>query len=62
MIFTKFRELRDIPNNEGFRFIGIDHADNEIECVVKKNPDGCHSVYDNNENPVFMKLKFWRQK
>lgn len=62
MIFQQYRELRDIPNKSGFEFIGIDNNDNEIECVVNKNPAGCHSVYDNNGNPVFMKLKSWRKK
>lgn len=62
MISQNLIELRDIPNKVGFTFIGIDNEDNEIECIVNKNPAGCHSVYDNNGNPVFMKLKFWRQK
>ena len=62
MINTKYKELRDIPNIDGYQFIGIDHDGNEIKCIVKKNPVGCHGAYDTDENPVFMKLKYWRSK
>ena len=55
----KYRELRDIPNIDGYEFIGIDHDDREIKCIVKKNPVGCHSAYDLDGNPVFIQLKYW---
>jgi len=44
-------ELRDIPNQDGY----------EIKCIVKKNPIGCHGVYDMNNNPIFMRLESWRK-
>jgi len=56
------RELRDIPNQDGCEFIGIDYNDMEIKCVVKKNTIGCHSAYDLNGNPIFMNLKYWRKQ
>lgn len=53
-------KLQDLPNKEGFKFTGVDRLREEFECVVKKDPVGCHSVYrvDNGE-PCFMQLVGW---
>lgn len=61
MINLNKRELRDIPNQDGYKFIGITHEGDEIKCIVKKNPIGCHGAYDMNDNPVFMLLESWRK-
>lgn len=55
--------LQDLPNQEGFVFIGIDKNNNKHECEVKKNPIGCHSVYKTeNGEPFFFQLSGWEQK
>lgn len=51
------RFLIDLPNQEGFKFIGVTHDGEELNCVVMKNPSGCHSVYDDHGTPVFLKLQ-----
>ena len=53
------KELRDIPNQHGFQFIGITHDNEEIYCVVKYNY-GLHRAYDMFNVPVFKSLKGWR--
>ncbi len=53
------RELRDIPNQDGYEFVGVTHDGDEIKCIVKKNPIGCHGAYDLDGNPVFIQLKYW---
>ena len=55
------KELRDIPNQHGFQFIGITHQGNEIDCVVKRNNGSLiHMAYDMFNVPVFKSLKGWR--
>ena len=57
---SRLVRLDDLPNQEGFRFTGIDKEGNLHPCVVRKNPVGCHSVYrlDNGE-PFFFQLCGW---
>lgn len=56
-----FRALRDLPNEEGFRFIGVDTTMTEFNCVIRKDAAGMHSVYREADNePFFMKLYAWR--
>jgi len=54
------RFLIDLPNQEGFKFIGVTHDGEELNCVVMKNPSGCHSVYDDRGTPVFLELQGWK--
>ena len=56
------RFMKDLPNQEGFKFIGITYDDEKINCIVMKNPAGCHSVYDDHGTPVFSKLQGWEPK
>ena len=54
--------LCDLPNQEGFKFIGVDGDWNEHECIVYKDAIGCHSIkrIDTGE-PFFMRLLGWRK-
>ena len=54
--------LCDLPNQEGFKFIGVDGDWNAHECIVYKDAVGCHSVkrIDTGE-PFFFKLLGWRK-
>ena len=36
--------LRDLPNQDGFEFIGITAMGHTGNCIVKKMADGCHVV------------------
>ena len=58
---TKQKCLGDLPNHEGFEFIGITRDDTEIRCIVKKDSVGFHRIYSN-DVPVYHKLKSWRAK
>jgi hypothetical protein len=53
------RHLADLPNTEGFKFIGIDHNGNLMECVVVKDRMGLHSVENEYGDPCFMNLHGW---
>lgn len=40
----EIRFLSDLPNQEGFKFVGV-LQDNRVDCYVKKDPQtGLHSV------------------
>jgi len=39
------RELRDLPNTDGFKFFGVDELGYRHRCVVRKDTDGLHKVY-----------------
>lgn len=54
------KHLADLPNQEGFKFIGVDKENMRHECEVKKNAIGCHSVYRTQDGePFFMRLAGW---
>lgn len=39
------RPLRDLPNETGFKFVGITHKWERIDCVVyRESPNGLHKV------------------
>ena len=61
-IFALSEHLRliDLPNREGFKFIGVCKDDTEMECYVWKDETGCHTVRDREGNRVFKQLKAWR--
>lgn len=55
------RALRDLPNLEGYRFVGIDIDGNEHACIVVKDAVGCHTVKRIADlEPFFMRLYAWR--
>lgn len=54
--------LADLPNVENFRFIGVTHDLEKVECIVQKNPVGCHGVYTLDGEPCWFKLTGWEQK
>ena len=51
--------LSEIPNQAGFRFVGITHEGLEIECQVIKK-DGWHTAVDSDQVSVWHRLKGWR--
>ncbi len=53
------RDLADIPNQEGYKFIGINHDDVEGECYVAKDALGMHTVKG---AFTWFDLKSWRTK
>jgi hypothetical protein len=56
---TRFLPLSYIPNEDGFKFIGLTYEGQEIECKVVKDPEtGLHSI----ENNLFQSLQSWRRK
>jgi len=54
------RSLKDIPNREGFSFVGVTKFGEHIHCFVKKSFEGSYVVLSevNNER-VFSKLTGW---
>lgn len=52
--------LSDIPNVEGFRFIGIAKDDKRIVCYVKQNEAGQHEARDESDGSnCFHRLAYW---
>lgn len=56
------RHMRDLPNQEGFQFVGVTHDGDLMECVVTKPDNICHSVENEYGEPCFMKLAGWVNK
>ncbi len=50
--------LADLPNKEGFTFVGIDYDHKQHRCTVKKNNIGCHEVH-NEFGPFWSNLMGW---
>lgn len=60
---TKMRELKDIPNLEGFEFTGICKDGSVIPCIVRKDSVGMHCAYSMIDNlKCYSKLKGWTTK
>lgn len=52
--------LSDIPNVEGFRFIGITKDGVRIVCYVKQNEAGQHEARDESDGSnCFLRLAYW---
>lgn len=52
--------LADIPNHDGYRFIGKTFDGELIPCIVKKRPTGCHIAVDERDGtPCFSRLESW---
>lgn len=61
-LVRRFCVLADIPNQEGFRFIGQDHDGELFPCIVRKDPVGCHGAYDERDgSPCFMRMAAWSE-
>lgn len=55
------KQLRDLPNLEGFRFTGIDLDGKEHACMVAKDAIGMHTVKRIADmEPFFMRLYGWK--
>lgn len=54
------KRLADLPNQEGFKFIGMDKENIRHVVEVKKDAIGCHSVYRTHDGePFFVRLFGW---
>ena len=51
--------LMDLPNQVGFKFSGVTKDNQKIECEVRLDPVGCHSVYTPEGEPVYFRLAGW---
>jgi hypothetical protein len=56
------RHLKDLPNTEGFKFIGITDDGEVMDCVVVHNNKFCASVENAYGEPCFFKLAGWEDK
>lgn len=54
---TRYKNLAQLPNTRGYRFVGLCHDGREVECRVAQKPDGSHYV----ASPVeYRELRGWR--
>jgi len=57
------KHLKDLPNNPGFTFIGVDKDGERHLCIVKIDSIGCCGVYRVEDNePFFFQLSGWEDK
>jgi hypothetical protein len=57
----RMRHLSDLPNFEGYRFVGIGHDGKEHACIVTKDKIGCHTIKRIADlEPYYFKLTGWR--
>lgn len=57
------RALRDIPNQDGYRLIGITLDGAKLPCVVCVDSNGHHSVYRESDREHFwFKLYGWEPR
>lgn len=57
------RELRTLPNKEGYNFLGVCKDDTIIVCKVKKDEIGLHCAYNVETNEkCYHSLKGWERK
>lgn len=54
--------IKDVPKQEGFEFIGICKDGSEISCIVKKNILGQYRVYEILNDPITDELEGWKHK
>lgn len=57
MFPEKMKPKSLIPNQDGFKFIGIDKQFKEHYCIIRKEDDGCY--YMNSNTCVFSDLQGW---
>lgn len=54
------KPLLEIPNQQGYRFVGITLEQERVPCVVDLNASGCHCVYRESDRRLFwFKLYGW---
>jgi hypothetical protein len=54
------RALKDIPNQRGYRFVGITLDQERVPCIVDLNACDCYSVYrESDREPFWFKLWGW---
>jgi hypothetical protein len=51
----KIKPLRDLPNAVGFKFTGVTHEHNTVQCEVVRRNDGIHTV----KGACFSELLGW---
>lgn len=56
---SKEQPLRNIPNMDGFQFIGIAHDGSEHYCHVKRRDDGLHYMCSN--TALYSDLRDWKE-
>ena len=57
----RLRELGDLPNLDGFRFVGVKKDGTEVSGVVRKDDKGLYRAYDEKTGEwIFSDLKGWR--
>ena len=56
------RELKDLPNKQGFEFVGITSIGNEIPCYVHRSTTGCYIVLSAyTDRRIYSELIGWRE-
>lgn len=53
------KQLKDLPNSNGFVFIGICYDNSEIVCHIRSN-GSIYIILDMNNEPSYSKLKGWK--
>lgn len=59
------RQLKDLPNHDGFRFTGIAVTGERLGCIVKRRLNGLHFVardYPGGERVPLVKLLGWEPR
>lgn len=57
-----WRELGDLPNQEGFRFVGVMADGTEVACVVSRDEAGLHrACREGTGEWMFPRLNGWRK-
>jgi len=57
------KHLKDIPNQQGYAFIGITKDDQRIDCIVIKDVVGCHVIVNEyTKERIFHNLKGWQKR
>jgi hypothetical protein len=55
-------KLKDLPNTQGFEFVGIAKDGNEIPCYVHNSLDSGYIVLScHTNNRMYDKLKGWKK-
>ena len=55
------KQLRDLPNVVGVKFVGLTHSGAEIVCHIAIK-DNMHFISDSAGNSVYSKLVGWYQQ
>lgn len=55
-----YRKLSELPNQDGFVFVGVLNDWSERKCTIRKDADGLHRAYDDNGS-CFPSLQCWKR-